>query len=251
MITLQEFCRYLDELLQPQIYSDYCTNGLQVEGKAEVQSIAVAVSASLKAIQFAVDNKVDLLLVHHGMFWKGDTMTLVGITGEKAGLLLRHGISLVAYHLPLDAHREYGNNWRAAQELGWKNLEPFSLVDKQPIGVKGTFPPIHQKEFSQQLSSYYHRKAEHVFGGKEYIESAALISGGAHKYLVNASSEGLDAFITGTRDEPTWHQAFEQKINFYSVGHSASEVIGPRALAEHVSYRFGLECHTFWEDNPF
>lgn len=251
MITLQEICRYLDNLLEVKNFNDFCVNGLQVEGKAEVGKIATAVSASLSTIEAAIDKGADLLLVHHGLFWNRDSYVIEGVKRQKLKLLLDHGISLLAYHLPLDAHTEFGNNWAAATEMGWSNLEPFGVYNGAPIGVKGIFPAQSREEFQQKLEKYYRHQAHTAPGGKELVTTAALISGGAHKSILEAAGEGVDCFITGSFDEPIWHQAFEEKINFYALGHANTEEIGPKALGKHLHDKFGVPVDFITIDNPF
>ncbi|NGX42118.1 MAG: hypothetical protein K940chlam7_00395 [Chlamydiae bacterium] len=251
MITLQELCLTLDELLDVPTFSDYCPNGLQVQGTPEIKKVATAVSASLATIQTAVDHGVNALIVHHGMFWKGDSYVVSGVKREKLHLLLKNNISLLAYHLPLDAHQELGNNWKAAQDMQWKNLTPFGEFNGTPIGVKGTINPQSVSDFQKTLENYYQHPANCVFGGKQEVESVGLISGGAYKMISDAIREGLDCFVTGNFDEPVWHQAFEEKVNFFAMGHSATERIGPQALGNHLKEHFGIESTFIDIPNPF
>lgn len=251
MIKLNLLCDYLDKLFQKELFKDYCPNGLQVEGREEVRSVATAVTASLQVIKKAVEAKADMLIVHHGLFWQGDALSLVGTKKEKLKLLLGEEISLVAYHLPMDAHKELGNNWRAAQEMGWSDLEPFGNYNGQPIGVKGRFALQSVAAFQNSLENYYKHKAHTALGGKKEVGSAALISGGAYKSITDASKEGVDCFITGNFDEPAWHQAHEEKIHFFAMGHSATEEIGPKALALHLFDKLGLKTQFIEEGNPF
>ncbi len=251
MITLQELCLYLEGLMQASTFSDYCVNGLQVEGSPKVAKIATAVSASLSTIESAVEAGVDVLIVHHGLFWSRESPVIKGIKREKIQLLLDNNISLLAYHLPLDAHELYGNNWTAAHQLGWQNLQPFGLFEGKLIGVKGTFPEQPRQEFLESLESYYSHPAHTALGGKEFVKSAALISGGAHKSIVEAASAEIDCFVTGSFDEPIWHQAFEEKINFFALGHSNTEEVGPRALAQHLEDYYNLPTAFLQVENPF
>jgi len=209
------------------------------------------VTASVSVIEQAAAMGADCLLVHHGLFWQRDSYDIVGTLRTKLHLLLTHDISLLAYHLPLDAHRLFGNNWLAAKRLGWSDLEPFPANESQPIGVKGRFPPMERQRLAQQLAAFYHNDVDMVASGKDVVQSAALVSGGGHKWLVQAANEGVDAYITGTRDEPTWHQAKEQGINFFALGHAASEVIGPQAFGAHLGEYFDLPYTFIAETNPF
>jgi putative NIF3 family GTP cyclohydrolase 1 type 2 len=170
--------------------------------------------------------------------------------GRRAELLLKNSLPLLAYHLPLDAHREVGNNFRAAEELGWQNCQPFGPKDLE-IGVMGFFDEIDVKEFCIKLEKYYGHPAAAVFGGKERVKSAALISGGAYRQIAEASAKGIDCFITGNFDEPAWHMAREEKLNFFALGHHATERIGPKALAHHLNEQFSLETEFLDCANPF
>ena len=248
---LKSFSAYINELLEASLFQDVALNGLQVEGKSHIKRMATAVSASLNVIQKAVDIKADLLLTHHGLFLKGRDMVVTRTLRSKLKLLLQHDISLISHHLPLDAHREFGNNWAAARALGWTNLEPFGLMQGRYIGVKGRFPGVTREEFQEKLQVFYGQKAHWVNGGNEWVESAALISGGSYKSITAAAIEGVDCFITGNFDEPAWHDAKEEKINFYALGHAATEKIGVQMLGEHLHQKFGV-AHTFIdEENPF
>jgi dinuclear metal center YbgI/SA1388 family protein len=251
MITLSDLQAYLHELLQCSTISDYCHNGIQVEGTEKIESIATAVSADLATIQAAAALGVQALIVHHGLFWQRDSHVISGVKREKIRLLLEHNISLLAYHLPLDKHQELGNNWRAAKELGWTDLQPFGFTNGQAIGVKGQIGPISREALQKKLEKYYRHSAQCVFGGKEKVHSIALISGGAHKSLSDAIEQGVDCFLTGTVDEPIWHQAKEGRINFFALGHSATERIGPKALGNHLEQKYQLSHQFIDSENPF
>ncbi len=251
MVSRSKLLAYLSELLQPQLFQDFCPNGLQVEGADEIKHLAVGVSASVETIEKAAELNVQALLVHHGIFWNKDSYPIIGTKKTKIKTLLDHNISLLAYHLPLDAHTEFGNNWRAAKDLGWKNLEPFYPMGSVALGVKGTFDPIPQAQFVKKLEKYYGHQAHIAMKGKKSISSAALISGGAHRQITDAANAGVDAFITGSFDEPVWHIAIEEGINFCALGHSATEKIGPYALGDHLQKHFKIKVTKLDEDNPF
>lgn len=246
MLTREELASYLNTLLQVELFEDYCPNGLQIEGKSPIQKLATAVSASSYAIQEAKKRGVDALLVHHGLFWNRDPYVIRGVKKEKIATLLTNEISLFAYHLPLDAHPSLGNNWHAALQLGWSDLKPFCQ-----IGVQGAFQPLAVHDFQKQLEKYYGHAAHTVLGGSSQVKSAALISGGAYKEISSAVKAGVDCFITGNFDEPVYHIAREEKINFLALGHAATERIGPRALGEHLALTFNIPVEFIDEDNPF
>ena len=246
-----ELIKRFNNLLDISDFSDYCPNGLQVEGKKDVYKIGFAVSASLAAILEAKRRKVDLLVVHHGIFWDKDPYPLVGWKKERVMTLLESGISLAAYHLPLDAHLQLGNNWKAAKDLGWQHLAPFGLFGKREIGVKGVFSPCPVSQFQEGLESYYGHKAHVALGGKPTISSAALISGGAHRSIEMAADAGVDCFITGSFDEMIWDLAFERQIHFFALGHYATEQVGVLSLMKYVEKEWQIPCE--WIDlfNPF
>lgn len=251
MIKRNELRRYLDELLPGNGVQDYAPNGLQVEGKDDIKRMGTAVSASLATIEAAIDQKVEALIVHHGLFWQRDSYVIEGSKKKKLLLLLEHGISLFAYHLPLDMHPDLGNNWRAAKEMGWQELLPFSFMNGVPIGVKGKISPCSPEDFKKQLESYYQHPAACALGGKGAIQTVALVSGGAHKTIAEAAKEGIDAFITGSFDEPVWHQSKEEGIHFYALGHSATERVGPISLATHLEKELRIPCSFIEIPNPF
>lgn len=252
-MRLQELITSLNLFLDVQAFSDSCPNGLQIEGKTEVKKAATAVSASLKTIEAAVEAGVDALIVHHGLFWGTDmdNYRIQYAQKKKIALLLKHDISLIAYHLPLDAHATVGNNWKAAIDLGWQSLAPFGIYRGKPIGVKGTFAPTDAETLHKQLEVYYGHSATAVLGGKKRISSAGLISGGAQSEIVQAAKADLDCFITGNFDEPAFSLAQELGIHFFALGHSATERIGPRALAKHIQESLGLPTSFLDIPNPF
>ncbi|MDF2549815.1 MAG: hypothetical protein K0S07_882 [Chlamydiales bacterium] len=250
-MTLDTLNSYLEQLLAPHSFKDYCFNGIQVRGKEKIQRVAFAVSASLEAIEQAIAGGADALIVHHGLFWHKDPHQLFGVQKEKVKALLMHDISLLAYHLPLDAHQEIGNNWKVALDLNWQERAPFGLFQGTPIGVKGVFSPMPIEAFIHSIESYYNHAAHRALGGKKEVRSAALISGGAHRSIDEAIQEGVDCFITGSFDEPTWYQALEGKVHFLALGHSATEKVGPRALALKVGSDLNLETFFIDNNNPF
>ncbi|MFI5344148.1 MAG: Nif3-like dinuclear metal center hexameric protein [Chlamydiales bacterium] len=250
-MQLKKLCKELDELLPGNGLTDYCPNGLQVEGKQEIALLATAVSASLETIEAAVEIGADALIVHHGIFWQRDSYLIQGVKKKKLSCLLKNEISLIAYHLPLDMHPLLGNNWKAAQDLGWSDLQPFGYSSGVPVGVKGRIAPASRNVVKEKLENYYGHPAVCALGGPEVIQTLALISGGAYRNLSDAARDGVDAFITGSFDEPVWHQAFEERINFFALGHSATERVGPMALAKHLESKYQIPCTFLDFKNPF
>jgi dinuclear metal center YbgI/SA1388 family protein len=251
MITLQDLSQYLHQLLSPEDFADYCSNGIQVEGKPEIHQIAFAVSASLATIEEAVKKKADALIVHHGIFWNKDPYVITDTKKKKLTHLLKEGISLLAYHLPLDAHQHVGNNWKAAFDLGLEDLNPFYPMGKSALGVKGKMNSISVEAFQKKLEVYYGHPAHVALGGKKEVCSAAIISGGAHRYIDRAADEKIDCYITGSFDEPTWDIAHERQINFFALGHYSTERVGIFALMVHLHKQFRIPCEFIDLFNPF
>jgi len=239
----------LDDLLDVGSFQDYCPNGLQVEGRSEVGSITTAVTASLHAIEKAVESGSDMLLVHHGLFWKGDDPRVIGPRQRRLKLLLENDINLVAYHLPLDAHPELGNNAQWAKALGCKvngTLEAAELVCwgelEQPLEVDRLAEKI-----AQGLDG---RIPLAIKGHQRTIERIGWCSGGAQDYVAEAAEAGLDAYLTGEVSERSYHEAMERGICFFSCGHHATERSGVQALGKWINQEFDISHHFIDEDNP-
>lgn len=250
-MELEYFIDSLNKYFNIHLFSDFCINGLQVEGKKKIQKAATAVSANKSTIQQAIDAHIDVLIVHHGLFWKREEIVITGSLKEKIELLLKNQISLLTYHLPMDAHKETGNNWKAAIDLGWNSLQAFGPSHEIPLGVQGSFPKIDIHEFVSKLENYYGHSAHSALGGKKEISTAALVSGGAYKMVLNAAKMGLDCFITGNFDEPAWSYAHEEKIHFLALGHSATERVGPKALSAYIEGQYSIACPFLDVFNPF
>lgn len=252
MPSLSQVDSFLKQLFDLASFEgkDVCPNGLQVEGSRDIKKMACAVSASLESIEQAIDWGADALLVHHGIMWKGKYPLLTGPMREKVGRLLDAGVSLFAYHLPMDAHQELGNNWGAARDLSWSELETFGSFNGMSIGVKGRVSSLPIEVLVQELEDYYGVEAK-VAKGSGSVQSLGLISGGAHWSLEEAIAEGLDAFITGSYDEPIWNMAKESGVHFIALGHSASERIGPKKMAKYLQESLKLETRFIEDDNPF
>jgi dinuclear metal center YbgI/SA1388 family protein len=251
MLSREELEQHLRDYLNVNFIKDNCPNGLQIEGKKEIKKIATAVSANLMTLQKAAEQSVDALIVHHGLFWNKDSYPVVGVKKSKIELLLKYGINLFAYHLPLDAHKEIGNNWQAASDLGWEDLIPFGEYNGTLIGVKGTFAPQPIEKFIEEVEAYYEHPATVALGGKRTVASGALISGGAYKEFYLAAQAGVDCYITGNFDEPAWAMAHEEQVHFLALGHSATERVGPKALADYLNVQFQVHSTFIDVQNPF
>ena len=245
--TLLALC---DGLLQPERFKDYCPNGLQVEGRHQVQSIASGVTASLAFIQSAIDAGADTLLVHHGLFWRNQTGAVTGWLKKRLALLLQHDINLLAYHLPLDAHLALGNNAQLAAHLGFRVDSTFS---EQGLGFVGK-PSIaceNGRALAELLQSRLGKQPLSVVpDAKRPIRRIAWCTGGAQNLFEEAIAQGVDAFITGEISEPQAHLAHETGVSFFACGHHATERYGAPALGAHLAKELGVK-HVFIDiDNP-
>ena len=239
-----------DTLLQPERFKDYGPNGLQVEGKADVRKIVSGVTASLALIEAAVVANADAIFVHHGLFWRGQTGTVTGWMKQRLALLLKHDINLYAYHLPLDAHSELGNNAQLGVQLGLTATSRFGDQNLGFLGAKtdGTFKSA--LELSEHVKNILNRPVANVLHGIAAPKKIAWCTGGAQGYFEAAIAAGADAFITGEISEPQAHYAREMNVSFIACGHHASERYGAPAVAAHVAAQHGL-AHEFVDiDNP-
>ena len=248
MATRGEIEAYLNTLLDVGRFRDYGPNGLQVEGKAEVHKIVSGVTASRALIEAAVAARADAVLVHHGLFWKGHDGRVTGWLKQRMELLLAHQINLFAYHLPLDAHPELGNNAQFGARLQWRADAHFGDQDLGFIGTAAL--PMTAPQLGAALKQQLGREPTIVAGDGRLLRRMAWCTGGAQGYFEAAIAAGADAYVTGEISEPQAHYARETGVAFFACGHHASERFGAPAVAEHLAARFGLE-HRFIEiDNP-
>lgn len=242
-----------DQLLQPERFKDYGPNGLQVEGKPEVRKIVSGVTASLALIEAAVAAQADAIFVHHGLFWRGQDGRVTGWMKRRLSLLLAHDINLYAYHLPLDAHPELGNNAQLGSRLGLKAERYFgenNLGFLASAGLADPAPFHSAQSLAAHVEHALKRPVVLVGTGQSAIKNIAWCTGGAQGYFEDAIAAGADAFITGEISEPQAHYAREMGVAFIACGHHASERYGAPAVASHVAARFGL-AHEFIDiDNP-
>lgn len=246
MVSRNTVLKKINEWLQPENFQDYAPNGLQVEGRETVSVIVSGVTASQALIDAAVEHNADMILVHHGYFWKGEDQTIRGMKKNRIKQLLDNDINLVAYHLPLDDHPEYGNNRQLADRLGIHNPRPMGGLVWQ-----GELPEAMSAEkFGLHLARALHRQPLHVGNGAEYIKTVAWCTGGAQGFINVALDAGVDAYISGEISEPTTHTARECGIHYFAAGHHATERYGVQALGEALAKAFGVQ-HQFIDcDNP-
>jgi len=238
-----------DALLEPEKFRDYGPNGLQVEGDRDIQLLVSGVTASRALIEAAVAANADAIVVHHGLFWRGQDGRVTGWMRERLRLLLAHGIHLFAYHLPLDAHPELGNNAQLARVLG---LQADGRFGEQSLGFLGSGAQAWAgpQALADHVAQTLGRSVTCVGGSARPVSRVAWCTGGAQSYFEAAIAQGVDAFITGEISEPQAHLARETGVAFLACGHHATERYGAPALAAHVAQSLGLQ-HRFIEiDNP-
>ncbi len=240
-VHLSELVRYCDKLLQSSEISDYCPNGLQVESGENVGVIVSAVTASEMTIDRAIELGADLLLVHHGYFWKGESQALVGMKGRRVAKLIRNNINLLAYHLPLDLHQSLGNNAQLARTFGW---EGFPASKDGLIWMTQFDSPLNADEINAHISKCLGREALWINAGVAKVSRVAWCTGAAQSMIETAAELGAEMFISGEVSEPTVHSARELGVHFVAAGHHATERGGVKALGEHLAETFGLQ-HQF------
>lgn len=244
----EDLTRYLDELLDVAHFRDYCPNGLQVEGRAELQRIVTGVTASQSLVDAAIARNADAVIVHHGWFWRGEDGRVTGIRKQRLQALLRNDINLLGYHLPLDAHPELGNNAQLAKRLGWVAEGRFG---EQEMGWLGRCnEPTTLSVFAGKIAVALNRPPQIIGDGWRPVARIAWCTGGAQSYFEQAIALGVDAYVSGEISEQTVHLARESGVAFIAAGHHATERYGVQALADHLSERFGLACEFVDIDNP-
>ncbi|MFP4154461.1 MAG: Nif3-like dinuclear metal center hexameric protein [Halothiobacillaceae bacterium] len=226
----------LDELLEPQLYQDYCPNGLQVAGRRQIRRVVTGVTACEALIDAAIEREADALLVHHGYFWKNEDPRIVGIKERRLRKLLVHGINLIAYHLPLDGHAEVGNNAQLCLRLGIENTGRFG---PQSIAFQGRLGEAMTAErFAQRVATVLERPPLMVGEPDRLIETVGICSGGAQGYVDDAAELGLDLYLSGEISEQTTHSARENGLVYLAAGHHATERFGVQALGERLAADF-------------
>jgi len=242
--------KYLNNLLETEKFKDLGPNGLQVEGSAEITKIVCGVSACVELFESAAEKKAQAILVHHGIIWNFERPLYKGGYKQRVKLLMDNEINLLAYHLPLDAHSLFGNNALIAQKLGLQNTEPFGEYNGIAIGIKGNFGDKKSSDLFEAVKLNINPSAQIFPFGRSKISSVGIISGGAQKEIKQAVLQGLDAYITGEVSEHIYHYAKEEGIHFIAAGHHATEVFGVKALAAHISKKFGIEAEFVDIHNP-
>ncbi len=239
MVTRDALVSYLDEFLEIPSFDDYSNNGLQVEGVGQISRVAFAVDAAKPAIDEAIERGAQMLIVHHGLFW-GKVELLRGPMARKIRVMMLHGLSLYAAHLPLDAHPEVGNNVQLARLIGMEVEGWWGQEKGRLLGVKGTIAPIEREKLVEKLANALNSSPALMPYGPEKSEKVCIVSGLAASWVGEAAAAGCDTFITGERSHAHYYAPMDYGINVIYAGHYATETVGLKALQKHLEERFDL-----------
>lgn len=254
-VATQTLAAWLDEQLRVEQFKDYCPNGLQVEGKAQIGRIVTGVTASQDLLQTAVDRDADAVIVHHGWFWKNEDPRVKGAKKKRLQLALEHDLSIFGFHLPLDAHPEWGNNAQLARVLG---LTPLRNSEGEPVTCGpdsliwlGAGPDGQTLEaLGDRIARSLGRTPLVIGDLQQQPRKIAWCSGGAQGYMEAAIAAGADVYITGEASEPNYHLAREAGVSFIAAGHHATERYGIKTLGEAIAKTFGIQVDFVDLDNP-
>jgi dinuclear metal center YbgI/SA1388 family protein len=247
-VSTKNLVTYLDQILQPARFRDYCPNGLQVEGRATIKRVVCGVTACQALIDAAIATDADAILVHHGWFWKSEDGRVTGHRKARMATLLAHDINLIAYHLPLDAHPTLGNNTQLAARLGWSIDGRFG---DDELGFHGVLPaPTEAFKLVESVGSVLARPPQLIGDPNKVIQRVAWCTGGAQSYFEDALAVGVDLFVSGEISEQTVHLARESGTNYMAAGHHATERYGIQAVGDELARHFGIEVEYIDIDNP-
>lgn len=242
MAKLKELLQYTQELMQVEHFKDYCPNGLQVQGKSELCKIVTGVTASMALLEAAKQANADLIIVHHGYFWRNEDVRIVGIKRDRLAFLLKNELNLMAYHLPLDAHPELGNNVQLGRVLG---LIPSGFAGESNIVAYGILAkPMQLQEFVAQIEVILQRSPLVIGNPQKIVQKVAWCTGAAQNYIDVAIELDVDVFVSGEISEQTTHQSVESGVSYISAGHHVTERYGVEALGQHLAAKFNL-LHEF------
>lgn len=250
-IALYELLAELNRQLKPDQFNDYCPNGLQIEGRPIIRHLVTGVTASQRLLNAAVESGADAVLVHHGYFWRGEDSVITGLKRHRIKTLLDHDISLLAYHLPLDAHGTLGNNAQLGSVLGLVPVGELMKQNNQVMGLVADLPvPESGEQMGVRIAQALGRTPQHIAAPTRLIRRVAWCTGAAQQYIEQAARLGADAYISGEISEQTVHSAHEHGIHYFAAGHHATERYGVKALGDMLAQRFGIR-HSFIDiDNP-
>ena len=245
-----ELEKYLNKMLELESIKDYCPNGLQIEGKNEINKLVIAVSLNEEIIELAVKKQADAILVHHGFFWNNENRTITSHKKRRIQKILANNINLFSYHLPLDVHPTFGNNIQLAKLLDLTNIKASEKFNPFGILYKGETKKETSIENFKELLADKLEKRPLVLNNNPRVHKIALITGAGQNYIDQVLNCEIDTFITGEVSEKVFHIALDEKINFISLGHHASERYGVKAIAKHLEEKFNLPYEYLEIDNP-
>ena len=249
-ISPQALAEWCNDYLKVNEFKDYCPNGLQVDADTPIQKIVTGVTATQNLIEAAIQQNADAILVHHGYFWKGEPEPLTGMKGKRIRTLLQNNLSLLAYHLPLDAHPDIGNNAVLAKALDLEIIGGLYPDEKNPVGNIAKCEPITIKDFIAKVSDKLQRDPIHISANHTEITKVGICTGGAQDMIDQAAAMGCQLYLSGEISERTTHSARELGIDYLACGHHATEIGGIKALGELVADTFGLEVTFIDDPNP-
>ncbi|MFY7865202.1 Nif3-like dinuclear metal center hexameric protein [Roseateles sp.] len=244
----QDIQSHLNQLLQVERFKDYGPNGLQVEGRDQIKHVVCGVTASLALIEAAITAGADAILVHHGLFWRGQDGRVTGWMKQRLARLLQADVNLFAYHLPLDAHADLGNNAQLGRVLGWQADARFGEQDLGFIGSQAS--PLGLQVLGEQIAAKLGRTPVLLPGDGRLLKRVAWCTGGAQGYFEAAIAAGADVFVTGEVSEPQAHLAAETGVAFVAAGHHATERYGVQALAQALVLDLGVTQQFIEIENP-
>jgi len=248
MVKINELIHYTQQLMHVERFKDYCPNGLQVEGRQNIGKIVSGVTASMALLEAAHKANADLVLVHHGYFWRNEDVRVIGMKRNRLAYLLKNDLNLMAYHLPLDAHAEFGNNVQLGKLLGLNAVDYAG--DESLVAYAELETPVTLDDFLLRIESSLQRTPMLVGDRSRLIKKVAWCTGAAQSYIEAAEALGADVFISGEISEQTTHQALEMGVAYVAAGHHATERYGVKALGAHLAARFNLEHEFIDIDNP-
>ncbi len=250
-MNLLELENFLNTFLDIRNFKDYCPNGLQVQGSEKIQKIGFSVSATKEAIEKCIHHNCNSLITHHGIFWNYQKKVLTHQFYNRVAPLIKNDISLFGYHLPLDAHLDVGNAAVIAKMLQLTDILPFGEYKGNTLGVSGRLPSeIKSAELALKLATIFDHKVIHASPDKNrVINTIGIITGGANNEWTSASSQGLDAYLTGEISEYNWHDAIEAEIDYFACGHHATEKFGIQSLMNVIRNKFDIEVIFFDSEN--
>lgn len=259
-ISAQALTQFCDDYLSTSAFKDYAPNGLQIDGGRPIQRIVTGVTACEALIDAAIADNADAIMVHHGYFWKGEPAPLTGMKGRRVRKLMQHGISMIGYHLPLDAHPISGNNAKLADMLGMTITGALYPAESHPVGNIATCTPQTADDLIATITQAFGRAPLHISAeyhadasaqtSSRLIERVGICTGGAQDMIEQAATMGCDAFVSGEISERTTHSARELGIDYFACGHHATERGGIQALGEIVAQKFGLPVTFIDIENP-